>query len=470
MKRSRYLAIPAAALLLLQACDDDVSGIGSSLSQGEVTITVDSLEHNLRGRSVYQEQFDSRSTTNLLGRISANNYGTLKCSFVGQLMPATSLGINDSIMATQVDSLQMVVSVARGNLTGDSLAPQRLKLFALTKQLPSDISNKFDPTGYYDPSKPLGEATYTLTSLSKNDSSFYKDKYINIHVKLPDEDARRLFLAYKDNSAIFQWPQTFAQKFPGIYVEQSFGRGCIANISMVNFQLYYHYSSTKEEIIDDEVVYTPVAHRDSTSLFRITPEVTGANCISYEPSEMLHRMAAEGKSVVTSPGGYVTRITFPAKEIIDDYNRHDNSLGIVSNLTFALPVSKIENEYGIGLPPTLLMVKTSEMDEFFRENKIPDDKTSFWGSYDSSRGRYNFTAMRDYIISLMENGKEITDDDVDFTLVPVNLVTESETNSYTGVVTTYVTRCAPYMLSPAMALLDTEHAVIVFTYSTQTMK
>ncbi len=468
----KNIVLPAAALMLaagLGACDDDVSQIGSSLSKGEVVITVDSLVYKLYAKPEYRPEYDSRSSSTMLGRLSIPAYGDLRCGFVAQLLPATSLGIPDSISVSQVDSLRMMIRVARGSFTGDSLAPQQLKVYPLEKQLPSDLTNKFDPTGYYNPSAPLGVSTYTLTALAKTDSAFYKDRYINIPIRLDNSYATKLFEAYRREPSLFEWPANFAKRYPGIYVEQTFGRGCVANLTNVYFYLYYHYPVRESHIVDSEVVYSTVTKRDSVALFTIAPEVTSANCISYTPGEVIERLVAEGRSVLTTPGGYVTRFKFPADKIIKEYRSHDSSLGVISNLSFAVPALSIDNTHSIGVPPMLLMVRTSELESFFNENRIPDDKTSFWASYDSTTGRYSFKSMRDYILGLVESGKEPTEEEMDFTLVPVNITVEEEENPYTGAVTIYVTRCAPYMFQPTMATLDTDHAVIVFTYSTQTM-
>lgn len=68
--------------------------------------------------------------------------------------------------SAQVDSMKLVLSVPRGQLTGDSLAPQQLRAFQLSKSLPLDINNTFDPTGYYD-RRILSAAVATLSPLSE---------------------------------------------------------------------------------------------------------------------------------------------------------------------------------------------------------------------------------------------------------------------------------------------------------------
>lgn len=105
-------------------------------------------------------------------------------------MCATKMNIPDSITVNDIDSIRMVLTVPRGSLTGDSLAPQQLKVYRLTRQLPSDINSAFDPDGYYDPSSPLGVRSYTLSALSMNDSLFKKQESIRIPIMLPKKMAR----------------------------------------------------------------------------------------------------------------------------------------------------------------------------------------------------------------------------------------------------------------------------------------
>ena len=94
------------------ACQDDTSTIGGSLAPGEVTITVDSIETDLRGKAEWINDFDSRTTTKLLGNLTIPEYGNLKCSFVTQMMSSTKMNIPDSIPESDVDSIRMIMSLS----------------------------------------------------------------------------------------------------------------------------------------------------------------------------------------------------------------------------------------------------------------------------------------------------------------------------------------------------------------------
>lgn len=470
--KSIYAA--AAALFSLAAfssCEDSTSPIGGSLVNGEVTIVVDTLEMKLDASSILEPNFDSRTQTKLLGRINVPEYGSLDCSFVSQLMCATKMNIPDSITVNDVDSMRMVLTVPRGSLTGDSLAPQQLKVYQLTKQLPSDINSTFDPKGYYNPSNPLGVKSYTLSALSMNDSLFKLQESIRIPIMLPRKLAQDIFTAYRNNPETFQWPQTFAQYFPGVYVEQNFGNGCIGVISSMKFYTYWHYMKQVYQKKDDdsgEYHYVPTLARDSVCLFSSQPEVLSANKITYNVSDYLKNLANSGKSIITTPGGYYVNVKFPAQEIIDKYDRDLYSVAVVSKLSFEIPAEAVENDYGLEAAPHLLMVKASEREAFFRENKIPDGKTSFYAAYNSEKKCYTFAGMREYILDLINSGKPVDPADMDFSLVPVVVSTEEVPNYSSS--TTYVTRCAPYIGRPTVTQLDTDKAIICFSYSRQTME
>ena len=467
------LALTCCMALGFIACQDDTSTIGGSLASGEVTITVDSIETDLRGKAEWIDDFDSRTTTKLLGNLTIPEYGNLNCSFVTQMMSATKMNIPDSIPESDVDSIRLVMSIPRGALTGDSLAPQQLRVFRINKALPKDIDSKFDPAGYNDPSAVFATKSYTVSNLSKNDTIFAKSAYVNIPMKLPNEFGLELFRKYRDNDPIFEWPATFNQWFPGLYVEQNFGNGCVANISSVRAYLYWHRKEKISVTVDSaKVEYRDVTRRDSVCLLASAPEVLSSNNIHYNPSARLQQLAAEGKSLVTSPGGYVTTFRFPVRQLLDRFLEADTELSVVSSLILKIPAVSVKNDYGMTPPNNLLMTTMDERESFFRENKIPDNVTSFYCTYDSDNKMYTFSSMREYLLKKLDEYRKdptnFADDEV-FCLQPVAVSTET-VEQYYGQSVTYVTRVAPYLTSPTMVELDMEHAQILFTFSSQVLE
>lgn len=470
MKLKTLIAAAVVSAGALVACDDDVSGIGGSLAGGEVNIVVDSLATDVESESVYYNSFDGRSTTKLLGRINIPQYGRLSCSFVSQMMCATGMNIPDSITVNDLDSMRLMLSVPRGSLTGDSLAPQQLRVYRLEKELPGDISTTFNPDGYYSSNSLLGSRSYTLSNIAKGDSALKKDAYVRIPVDMPMSLARDLFTRYRAKDPMFEWPATFNKYFPGIYVEQNFGNGCIANISGAHMFTYWHYTVQESQMQPDSTyIKVDVIKRDSVCLLASQPEVLSSNVIDYQVSDHIRSLIESGRRVITTPGGYMVNIKFPVQDLLEEYHSNGDAISIVSSLRFEIPAEEIENDYGIGVAPNLLMIRKSEYENFFRENKIPDDLNSFYAAYDSDSRSYRFNSMRSWFLNVLEQerkGEKIDEEDYEFVLVPIDVRTENVTN-YDGSVTTYVLRCMPYLVKPTMTELHTDRSVICFTYSSQ---
>ncbi len=449
----------------LSSCDDD-SQVGSSITKGEVSIEVDSL-FTVVGRSVRPERYDSRSADLLIGRLKAEGYGELESYFAGRLMPATSLSIPDTIKEEAVTGMNLRFIFPSSAFTGDSMAPQQLSVYKLTRQLPDDIDNATDLDGFYDPSSPLGTKSYSATAIGTTNANKTKR---SVTVPLGADYARSVVRQYRKDASVFQWPATFAKYFPGIVVRSTFGRGMVANMTNTEFIAYYERKVKKTVVENGVGVSRDTIVTDSATLFAISPEVLSANLITLKPSQNILEMVAAGQQVLMSPGGYNVEIDFPAQDIINRYNSDNFNIGVINTLTYTVPVSHIENSYGINPPPYLLMVKSAKMKEFFASNSIPeeDDDEVFWAKYDKEKKEYVFSSLRPYITALMRDGGEVKPEDMRFTLVPVNITTEQAGSSYNP--RTVVTACRYYIAHPTMCVLDIPASKVKFTYSRQVIK
>lgn len=459
----------AAVSLFFYACEDNVSEIGDSISNTEVSIRIDSLTFKLDAVSIDAPLLASRTGYSLLGSIKVPEYGNLECSYVTQFLPAETLNIPDTITSADVDSVKMFLTIPKNYVTGDTLAPQQLKIYSLTKELPNDINSGFNPADYYDASSPIAVKNYTLSGFTFNDSTFSGVSTIELKANLPVELGRKVFDAYASNPDIFIWPQEFAKYWPGVYVAPTFGKGCLAPVQKTTIFAYFPQTkAVREEDEEGNDIIKEVQVADSVCLFTTAPEVISNVNISYAPSDILIDMVTDGKSIITTPGGYAVKFKFPAKEILKDFWNQESHLGVINNMTFSIPAKAISNSYGIGIPPSLLMIKASELETFFAEGKLPDNKTSFTSVYSTDKASYSFNTMRQYIVDLIAKGEYgISDDDLELILVPVTVTTEEYTDGSTGQLVTSVTSVTPYIIMPTMVDLDTENALVVFTYSNQ---
>ena len=474
MKKLAYLLLTIIACGAFAACEESLEA-GSSLVDGQVEIVIDST-FVVSGRSVENNGLQSRTVLQLLGAFDAKGYGSFSSEVVCQYMPAATLDTT-RVKPEYIDSVKLILSMTAGGFAGDSVMPLGLKVYPLTRQLETPIYSTFDPTGYYDPSNVIGETTYSALldgSTISVDANGYLVK--DIEVKLPTEFGVKLYNEYLTNPQTFATPGAFAKFFPGLYIANSFGSGRVTRISSNVINVYYH---SVHPIADTTNPRDTTVYHIGTYM-GVTPEVITNNDITYKMAPELEARAAAGEPVLVGPIGYDVSFEFPAREIVRRYREQAGALAIVNSLSLEIPALDISNDYGLTPPPYVLLVKKSEKDAYFNSMKLPDNKTSFYAAYDTSKQSYTFSSMREYIVDMLSKD-EITAEDVEFVICPVLAsFYQSSTSSssyymyyYYGYNTASSSQTlasiAPYVTEPVMTILDLDNARIDFSFSKQTL-
>lgn len=461
MKYSSFFSATVLLITLIftAGCEDSTGTIGESLIQDKMEVVMDST-YTIIGRSVENHKIQSRTVTQLLGDINAEAYGSLSSNYVTQFMSASVIDTTN-VSVADIDSIQLVLNIPNGSLVGDSIIPMGLKVYPLTKQLPSPIYSDFDPTGYYDPSTLLANKLYTYSNVGENKVvQTYDSRYV--YATLPHSLAVELFEAYKNNPSNFATPSAFVKNvFKGVYVETSYGSGRVIRIAQSSLRLHYHKHTTTSDGRDS--TYSKVGF-----YFATKPEVVSNNLIKYEMAPELAAMAAEGKNLIVAPAGRDIEIEFPAPQMMDSYRRNSGKLSVLNTLSFKIPVEEIQNKYGIAPPPTIMMILSKDKNKFFIDNELVDDVTSFVAEYDATNRCYTFSEMRKYIKDLLDK-ETVTPEDYTFTITPVSLVTttEASTSYYYYTTAERVNAIVPFINTPAMAILNLDKSKVIFTFSKQ---
>lgn len=454
MKKAYIVSVLAAALVAFGSCDKD-SQIGQSIVQDEVNVIVDS-SFTVTGASIAIEKVQSRTVSQLLGRIDAPGYGKLESSIVTQFMPSSSLA-NSSVKAADIDSIMLYMYMASGEYVGDSISPMGLEVYRLTENLPSPIYSDFDPTGYYNPDEVLASTIYNVANVSR-DTTIAGG--VEIAVELPKWLGRELYQAYLDNKSNFSTPTSFVNNvFKGIYIKNSFGSGRLIRSTSTMMSLFYHYYE------EDSLIH------GTGNYFAVTPEIITNNDLTFDISPEIESRVAAGQQIVMGPAGLEVSVTFPVPDLIAAYNKQTSNLKVLNSLSFSVPGEAIDNKFSFGVPSYLLMVLSKEKDKFFANNQLPDNVTSFYATYDAVSGTYDFGQMRKYLSDLLKKDT-IDESDYTFTIVPVSAVFETNNNSsyYYGSSTSQtLTMMTPYMASPVMCRLLLDSAKIKLTFSTQSI-
>lgn len=468
MKFSNFIYASAIGLLSV-GCTDNES-IGSSIVQDNVGIVVDSV-FTITGHSVEVNSVPARSDNQLLGQFDAKEFGFMSSDFVTQFMPANKI-YTEGVTSENVDSIKLRMFMSEGNFVGDSIAPLGLQVFRLNKALPTDINSTFDPTDYYNTSDNLASKIYTATVMGLPDSvasAYTSDKIRVVDVKMPDSMGKEFFNKYTapGGEALFNDPTAFSEWFPGVYVKNSFGSGRVMRFYATRMYMYMHKTEKVEVEKDGQTVMKDTTLYYINSFLAVTPEVINNNNINVRLSESLKQTAAQ-KPIAVAPIGYDTEVAIPVQEIVNKYKSQKGDNNVINTMSFEIPAETIENEYGIEPPKYMLLVKKSEREAFFNDNKLTDNKTSFYATYDATNKRYTFSGMRQLVIDAIEKDQKegLTAQDGEYILTPVALVTETSQNGYYNTTTTVVA-ITPYIDTPAMAVFDMNKAKIKVTYSTQ---
>ncbi|MDE6453999.1 MAG: DUF4270 domain-containing protein [Muribaculaceae bacterium] len=455
----RFLLIPAAALALAFSACEDESTIGSSIVDDDLSIVVDS-SFTISGQSVDIDAVQSRTLTQLIGRLESKGFGSLTSSVVTQFMPASVLD-TVGITIADIDSLKLVLSMGKNAYTGDSIVPMGIDVYRLNRELPSPIYSNFNPAEYYSPDDLLGSAIYSPAAIGQSDS-IAALAYRTIEVRMPKALAEEIFTAYKNNPSDFASPEVFTRNvFPGVYIANSYGNGRVSRITQTMMQMYYHRSFHNSATDRDTTIYSV------GNYLAVTPEVVTNNNINLRMSENIQSMLDAGDKLMVAPAGVEVEMVFPAQEIIDSYRAGKGDYSVVNTLSMTLPADTLSNPEGIPAPDYALLVLASKKEEFFASNSLPDNKTSFYAAYDRTNRCYTFSGLRQYIIDLMDK-EQLTADDVTFRLCPVDVQFESTGSSYWDYGSTE-SAVVPYVEGPAMVKISLDKAKISFTYSNQTI-
>lgn len=453
--RTPLIALAASAITAasLTGCGEDGT-IGSSLLDDQVQIVVDS-SFTITGKSVAVNSVRPGTMTELIGKIEIPNYGVLSSSVVAQFLPSVELDTTN-YSADNVDSVKLNFRYLPGSFIGDSVVPMRVTVYPLTQQLPSMIGSDFDPAGYYNPNDKLGSVVYAPSTLDDSISASQTTR--TMAVKLPNEFGKTLFNKFEANPANFASGPIFTQNvFPGIYVESTYGSGRVMKIARTTVTVHLSKITKKDTIID-------TTHAEHEYLC-VSPEVINNNNIKVEYAQSLIDKIEAGSTMLVAPAGYNVDVRFPAPEIISTYRNNSGKLALLNSVTMEIPADTIATNKKAVAPTYVLMVLKKDMNDFFANKQIPDNKTSFYATYSSTTG-YSFSGMGSFVKDLMEKD-ELKEEDYTFTLVPVNITFEQNVSSYYS--TSYeVSDVQPLVESPAVAELRLDKAKIKLTYSKQT--
>lgn len=418
----------ASVLTLFTACDDNTSNLGVDIMpENDFTISTQ-VNYDVAINSLKVDKILARTTTAYLGKFTDPYTNTeFKSDFLTQFYCPEKFQFPDKELLEdpnnpEAQSIEM--NIYYSSYFGDSLASQKLAVHELTKVLEADefYYTDLDPSLYYDATKaPLATQAYTAIDMIHGDSLFQSNGIHMLTVPLPKEFGDRIFKAYYNNPENFENSENFIRNvLPGFFLKHEQGEGSVLNIDYVYLDIYFKYKVKSSSGKVDSLV-------TAFSQFIATPEVVQENHFSSKNLDIL--LQENDVAYIQTPAGIFPEITLP----IDDISLNDTINS--SSLTISRVNNLNESKYQMGTPQNLLLIRKSEMNKFFEENKVPNGETSYLTSLLNNQYSYsNITNLVNYLRRQRRDNPNEYDKDTDWNkilLIPVEQVQTSSDNPTT---------------------------------------
>lgn len=390
MKLKFLVALGIAATLY--SCDDETTGIGQFVADADM-IPAKADSYTIETESYLLDSVYSRSSTAYLGKFTDKDYGTFSSDFLVQINCPENFILPDRIEEIKTAKLGLYYT----SYFGDSLASIRVQIDPLTKAIKDDGTNKalyysnLDPTEYYDKNAtPLAIKDYSAYDRTIPDSVRNEDGYYpNVAIDLGDGFCKNFLEKYNYTETVngktihpyFKDSESFINNvLKGFYVHTISGEGSILYISDIYLHLTIAYwTKTSED--KDTLVHTVVPMSSTKEVFMST---------RFKNSGMKELVSDPKCTYLKTPAGLCTEVTLPIEEM---YQAHKNDTLNSISVSFQKLKDQSNNPFKMGTPSNLLMVRKVEMKDFFENNKVYDNKTTFIATYSSTTNSYDFSKL-----------------------------------------------------------------------------
>ena len=404
MQLKHTIILWAAGAMLLASCNDDTSSMGIFPDSDGITHSTDTYQ--LTTRSVALDSVRANSTTCFLGNITdPETDADITADFVAQFytfenyaFPSKSqmmgmLDGKDTKGVVQCDSID--VKLYYSSYYGDATNPMKLEAYMLNpRNILSEDSTYYTNQDFSEyliaDASPVASRVFTPTNYNEDDATLGSSSYApNVHLQLNRQVGQTMMEKYYENPDYYHNSYTFIRNvMPGLYFRTSGGRGTMLKLYVSTMNLYFHYYDEKEDS-----VFTGMAR------FSATPEVIQSTRFQNGNMEML--LNDHSCTYLKTPAGIATEMTLPINEVFAGKHASDSvSLASVTLTRYNKP----QDNYQLGTPSELLMVRKQDYSKFFTEGRVSDNRTSYTTTFASAYNTYTFNNIS-RLISYCRNEK-----------------------------------------------------------------
>ncbi len=394
--------------LFLLSCNNDITDMGVEIQPTKDEILVDAETFRLESETFSIDNIVSKPDSFLLGTYIDEVYGTTQADILSQVLLAKKdyTFMDENIATTTPDSV--ILTLGFDSYFGVNTSPMKIDVYEMNKDLvyKENYKSDLDVSKYADLSQPIGSTVATVINPSTQKNNTF------VQVKLNTDFLNRFFTT---DPNIYKSQENFQNHFKGLYVTtKQFGSSTMLQINKIVITMYYHY----KYLDSGEIVKTYLR-------FPVSSEVKSVNRIEH-PVRLITPNANDEYNYIVSPANYYTRVRIPLKEIKQKVDTKGKRLTI-NGATLKINVrskDSLNSETYIPYVKDLLLVKESELNNFFVNNDMPSDTISFATSLQRKKvaqNEYKYFYSFNSLAKLIETElkKENMEDVLSFVLVPI---------------------------------------------------
>ncbi len=364
--KSKHIFIVVLSILFA-ACNDNISDMGSQIQPEGDKILVDTASLSLSTENIIIPFIYSRPDSLMMGSYVDLQYGTTNADILTQLQPPIDFTYPAGAKA---DSAQLILYYY--SWFGDRYAPMELSVYQMNKNKTLNFTKLYqsdiNASEYSDKTNKIGGKIFTAKDavLTRPDST----KLIFPLTK----DFVNSFSAVLTKKYTFENENTFHSFFNGIYITTNFGSASMLYIRSVVMRYFFHYTYNVKKadgISDSTVVVNTYVN------YPANKEVRTVNRVQHpDASSIKQKFDANPQiSVISSPANIYTKIKMPIRKLQSKLIMNGKKL-LINKAVLRVDIAEIDTTLAQPLPNTLLLIKESQYDEFFKDNKLPTDTTA----------------------------------------------------------------------------------------------
>jgi hypothetical protein len=415
MKYNSFILFFVLSFLTV-SCTDNLVDVGTGIQPTSDGITVGADTFHVSTKNVFIESISTKPDSFLLGSFYDAKYGSTQADILAQV--EGPIGFKYPTGAKQ-DSIFLRMSCL--SWFGDKYAPLDVNVYEMNKKtfgFNDIIQTNLDPSKYTD-----------FTLLGRNIITARNSSVVGVDsvwktVRLSDAFAKRFL---DDTKYISE--KAFSDFFGGVYVRVNFGTSALLNIHSLYLESYYSYHVFRN---GKDTTLT------GSLMFPANINVRQVNRIVHPDQAAVEAKLQLKDSInyISSPANIQTSLKVPLAKMKQRMDAKISNKNLtMNNVILKVEVTELDNSSTYVQPRVvnLMIIKDSELSEFFKKNEIPSGSKAALGSYvkatTSTAPYYSFDIAKLIATEIKTAATKGTalPDNLELRLVPVDVASNGTT-------------------------------------------